>query len=136
MILNIFYKLVVRSQIDTPNNSMPMKTLNFSNKKFALLENSANGKVDTDTIFIYKQKGNLVTADYHGGNIKYGKIIALLNKDKLDMLYQCLTNDNQLKAGKAIANITVTENQKIKLSLDWEWLNANKTSGKSEYIEL
>ena len=79
-----------------------MKTLNFNNKKFALLENSTNGKVDTDTIFIYKQKGNLVTADYHGGSIKYGKIIALLNKDKLDMLYQCLTTDNQLKAVKPL----------------------------------
>ena len=85
--------------IDTPNNSRPMKTLNFNNKKFALLGNSTNGKVDTDTIFIYKQKGNLVTADYHGGSIKYGKIIALLNKDKLDMLYQCLTTDNPAKGG-------------------------------------
>lgn len=113
-----------------------MKPLNFNNKKFALLENSTNGKVDTETIFIYKQKGNLVTAEYHEGRIAYGKIIALLNKDKLDMLYQCMTTDNQLKAGKAIANITLSENQKIKLKLDWEWLNGNKTSGNSEYIEL
>jgi len=89
----------------------------------------------TYPIILYS-KLNLILTVFGLASIKYGKIIALLNKDKLDMLYQCLTTDNQLKAGKAIANITVTENQKIKLSLDWEWLNGNKTSGKSEYIEL
>jgi hypothetical protein len=74
-----------------------MKPLNFNNKKFALLINSTNGKVDTETISVSKQKGNLVTAEYHGRSITYGKIIALLNKDKLDMLYQCLKTDNQIR---------------------------------------
>ncbi|MNR53519.1 hypothetical protein D3C85_1735490 [compost metagenome] len=52
------------------------------------------------------------------------------------MLYQCLTTDNELKAGKAIAQITLTENGKIKLSLDWEWLNNGNEKGKSEYVEV
>jgi len=47
-----------------------------------------------------------------------------------------MTTDNQLKAGKVIAKITLSENQKIKLRFDWKWLNGNRTSGKSEYIEL
>ena len=52
------------------------------------------------------------------------------------MLYQCMTTENQLKAGKVIAKITLSENQKIKLRFDCKWLNGNRTSGKSEYIEL
>ena len=60
----------------------------------------------------------MVTAEYHGGCIAVWKIIALLNKDKLDALYQCMTTDNQLKAGKANAKIILSENQKIKLRLD------------------
>lgn len=113
-----------------------MKHFNFNNKKFALIQNSENGQVNTQTIFEYKQNGNLVTADYFGGTIKYGKIIADLQGDKLSMLYQCLTTDNELKAGKAIAEISVSENEKIKLKLNWEWLTNGNDKGTSEYIEI
>ena len=109
--------------------------INFNNKIFSLLENSSEGKVNTNTIFKYSQVGDLVTADYHGGTIVYGKIIAKLVEDKLEMLYQCLTIDGELKAGKAIAQINFSENGKMKLSLEWEWLGENERSGTSEYIE-
>ena len=59
-----------------------MNNFNFNNKKFALIENSDSGAVAKETIFEYKQEGDLVTADYHGGTIKYGKIIAHLIEDE------------------------------------------------------
>lgn len=113
-----------------------MKNINFNNKKFVLIENSETGEVNSDTVFEYSQKDNLVTADYHGGTVTYGKIIANLKDNKLEMLYQCLTNENQLKAGKATANISFTQDKKIKLQLDWKWINGDCSSGKSEYIEV
>jgi hypothetical protein len=113
-----------------------MNKFNFNNKRFALIQNSDNGQVNTETIFNYKQDDNLVTADYFGGTIRYGKIIAELKGDELNMLYQCLTTDNQLKAGKALAQIALTENGKMKLSLNWEWLTNANDKGKSEYIEI
>ena len=88
-----------------------------------------------ETIFEYKQNGNLVTADYHGGSIVYGKIIAKLNGTQLDMLYQCLTIENELKAGRAVADITFTEHDKLKLRLNWEWLGDKNEKGVSEYLE-
>lgn len=113
-----------------------MEKYNFNNKKFALIENSESGQVNSETVFEYKQNGNLVTADYFGGTIKYGKIIAELKDDELNMLYQCLTTDNLLKAGKAIAKISLNENGKLILSLNWEWLTNGNEKGKSEYIEI
>jgi len=112
-----------------------MTAFNLNNKTFSLLENSENGKVNTDTIFEYSQQGNLVTADYYGGTIKYGKIIGHLHEDRMDMLYQCLTIDNELKAGKALAKITLTTLGKIKMTLEWEWLTGDSHQGTSEYIE-
>ena len=112
-----------------------MTEFDFNNKTFLLVKNTNNGHVNSETVFKYKQDGNLVTADYFGGSIKYGKIIADLQGDKLNMLYQCLTTDNELKAGKAIAIITLTEQGKIKLSLNWQWLTNEKERGQSEYIE-
>ncbi|MDN3674352.1 hypothetical protein QWY99_14935 [Flavobacterium branchiarum] len=113
-----------------------MDKYNFNNKKFALIENSESGQVNSETVFEYNQNGNLVTADYFGGTIKYGKIIAELKDDELNMLYQCLTTDNLLKAGKAIAKISLNENGKLKLSLNWEWLTNRNEKGQSEYIEI
>lgn len=113
-----------------------MIEFNFHNKTFFLLENSKSGKVNTDTIFNYQQKEHIVTADYSGGTIKYGKIIATLDKDILDMLYQCVTTENELKVGKAIAKISLTKENKIHLKLNWQWLNGNNEKGVSEYIEV
>ncbi|WP_298904539.1 n-acetylglutamate synthase [uncultured Psychroserpens sp.] len=112
-----------------------MATIDFNNKTFSLIDNSENGKVNADTIFEYKQQGHVVTADYYGGTVTYGKIIAILKDDILDMRYQCITSDNQLKTGKAIATISTLENGKIKLALNWEWLDDSNAKGTSVYLE-
>ena len=91
-----------------------MSEFNFNNKIFYLLENSESGKVNSDTVFKYQQKDNVITADYYGGTIKYGKIIATLENNQLNMLYQCVTDEGQLKAGKALATVSFTESQKIR----------------------
>ncbi|WP_298782225.1 hypothetical protein [uncultured Polaribacter sp.] len=112
-----------------------MTEFNFNNKTFYLLENSKNGKVNSETIFNYKQQGNIVTAEYTGGTIKYGKIIAILDTDILNMMYQCVTSENKLKAGKAIAKVSYTKENKILLKLNWQWLNGSQEKGVSEYLE-
>ena len=112
-----------------------MSNYNFNDKTFVLVTNSASGKVSTETIFKYQQVGNLVTADYAGGTINYGKILAILQGDVLEMLYHCLTTDDQLKAGKAIAKITLDDGR-MKLSLNWEWLVSGSDKGRSEYLEV
>lgn len=112
-----------------------MNEINFNNKTFSLVENSEKGKANAETIFEYKQNGDLVTADYYGGNIRYGKIIAVLKGMQLSMLYQCLTSTNELIAGKAIAEISVTDDKRIKLKLNWEWFDNMNEKGVSEYIE-
>lgn len=112
-----------------------MKDFNFNNKTFSLISNSEEGKVNAETIFEYKQKDNLITADYYGGIIQYGKIIGILKESKINMLYQCLTINNELKAGKAIAEVSFTDDEKIKLKLNWEWLDGKGEKGVSEYLE-
>ena len=113
-----------------------MKPFDFNKKKFSLIENTESVKVNSDTVFEFYQKDDLVTANYFGGTIKYGKIIALLNGNKLNMIYQCVTTDNELKAGKAIADVSLNESEKIKLNLRWEWLNKANEKGTSEYLEI
>jgi len=86
---------------------------------------------------IFDKKGKVVTAGYQGGNITHGKIIAkLIAEDELEMLYQCLTIEEELKAGKANAKIKYDEDGKIRLNLNWEWLDGSDQKGTSEYVEV
>ncbi|MDI9311179.1 MAG: hypothetical protein QM535_13310 [Limnohabitans sp.] len=113
-----------------------MNPTNFNNKVFVLLHNTANGTTNEETKFYYKQTDDLVTADFYGGTVKYGKIIAIHKGDNLEMVYQMLTSTNELKSGKAIANIVFNENEKIELHLNWEWLTTSENKGNSIYKEI
>ena len=112
-----------------------MSQINLNNKTFVLLENSENGQVNKETLFEYKQEANLVTAEYSGGSILKGAIIGRLQGSELSMLYHCITSSNDLKAGKAIAQVSTNIDGKIELRLKWEWLTSDER-GESLYIEL
>jgi len=111
--------------------------MNFDGKTFGLLSNSEEGEVSTETLFHYKQEGDLVTADYSGGTIRHGKIIAKQNKRcDLEMVYNCLTNDGELRSGKAYAKVSINSGEKIQLDLDWKWLEGEREKGTSIYTEI
>jgi len=50
------------------------------------------------------------------------------------MLYHCITTSNELKAGKATAQLTTNSDGRIELHLQWEWLTS-EGAGKSVYVE-
>jgi len=114
-----------------------MPSFDLNNRKFQLLQNSDHGAVSDQTSFLYKQEGNLITADYSGGGVKAGKIIAAFrSEDLLEMRYQCVMDDRTLKAGKAMAKVILNDKSLIELHLDWEWLDDGDEKGKSVYVEL
>ncbi len=110
--------------------------MNLNNKKFVTAENK-NGLSSDETIFHYFQNGTTITANYKGGAIKEGLIIGKqIQNAEIELLYQCLTTEGQLKAGEAKGSIVKTPNGKLKLNFDWTWLNGDLSGGKSEYIEI
>ena len=114
-----------------------MKKITLNNKKFTTVNNSKGGAASSQTTFHYRQKGKVVTAGYQGGNITHGKIIAkLIDDDTLEMLYQCLTTDEELKAGKAIAKMELDDEGLIRLKLNWEWMDDSGQKGTSEFVEV
>jgi hypothetical protein len=113
-----------------------MLSFNLNQKTFVLVQNSEKGQVDFETLFEYKQLNSRVSAIYSGGSISYGTIIGHLKGAELKLLYQCMTNTQQLKAGKATALVSTTTTGKLKLSLNWQWLHGGKEKGTSEYIEI
>ncbi len=51
--------------------------INYNNKIFCSIKSTANGDVDSKTVFNYHQTGNIVSATYSGGKIVSGHLIAI-----------------------------------------------------------
>ncbi|MFY0600119.1 MAG: n-acetylglutamate synthase [Cyclobacteriaceae bacterium] len=110
---------------------------NLNNKKFQLLENAKSGEVSGDTTFLFSQEGNIIEAKYHGGSITKGQILGLLDNSNhtIAMSYHCVTDQNEIKVGKALANISYDTSKRIHLKLDWEWVSGAEGKGSSHYVE-
>ncbi len=55
--------------------------INYDNKTFRSVSNTDNGEVSGDTVFEYHQDGDLVWAEYSGGEIVRGNLIAKILED-------------------------------------------------------
>lgn len=110
--------------------------MDLNDKKFITIENE-KGLSTNDTIFHYFQIGNLITGKYKGGAIQEGFIVGKqLDNNKIELLFQCLTKEGELKAGESKGVVSVTKDNKLKLQFDWNWLCGDLSGGKSEYLEI
>lgn len=114
-----------------------MNKINYDNKKFASIENSETGEVSSDTIFHYRQKGVLVWAEYAGGEIIFGTLIAkVLENSALEMRYQHLNKLGELMTGKCVSTPEILADGRIRLYEKWQWTSGDLSSGESIIEEL
>ena len=110
--------------------------MNLNDRKFITIENKS-GLSSNETIFHYFQNGNTITGKYKGGAILEGFIVGKqTDTSQIELLFQCLTEDDELKVGKSNGVISQNQNGKLELKFDWNWLNGDLSGGKSEYIEI
>lgn len=111
--------------------------MNYNNKKFRVFKNSENGETTTETIFEYKQNGNILTSEYSGGQIIKGHLIGLVDdKGKIEMSYHQVNTKGELMTGICFSEPKLTANGKIKLYENWKWTSGDKSSGTSVLIEI
>lgn len=114
-----------------------MSAINYNQKQFCTINNSDNGEVNNQTIFSYFQKGSLVWADYSGGGIITGHLIAIADPDgNLDMSYHHINDKNEIMTGICRSTPEVLNNGKLRLHEEWEWTCKDKSKGKSTIEEL
>ncbi len=106
--------------------------INYNNKKFRPLSNTDNGETSNDTLFHYKQVGNILTSEYAGGKIKYGHLIGLVDNDgNIEMRYHQVNEKGELMTGICISRPEILSTGKIRLHENWEWTSGDKSKGRS-----
>ena len=62
--------------------------INYNDKLFKPVNTTENSETSNETIFKYKQRGNILTAEYEGGKIVYGHLLGLVDHEgNIEMRY-------------------------------------------------
>jgi len=110
---------------------------NLEGKKFVPLSNSSAGEVGKGTVFEYHQDGDLVWADYSGGEIVSGHLIAkVLTDGSLDMRYHHVNKSGEIMLGKCVSTPEVLADGRLKFNENWQWLCGDHSTGYSEIVEV
>lgn len=112
-------------------------TINYHDKVFKPVSTSENGEVDTETIFHYQQKDDIVSCTYSGHKIKFGQLIAVVDeKGTLDMRYHQINNYGELMTGICRSTPEILANGKIRLHEQWKWTSGDFSEGTSILEEI
>ena len=106
--------------------------IDYHNKTFRPVVNAANGEVSGDTVFHYKQLGNIVTADYSGGSIRLGHLVALVDAEGcLDMRYHQVNLRGELHTGICHSVPELLPDGRLRLHESWQWTSGDGSRGES-----
>ncbi|MGB5420172.1 n-acetylglutamate synthase [Algibacter sp.] len=111
--------------------------VNYNNKRFKPISSSENSETTSDTIFLYKQNGNILTSAYTGGNIIEGHLIGLVDSNGIiNMRYHQINKNGDLMTGICVSKPKINPNGKITLYESWEWTSGDKSKGTSILEEI
>lgn len=111
--------------------------INYNNKSFKVQQNSENGESSTDTIFLYKQEGNILSSTYKGGLIKFGQLIGLVEDSGIiNMRYHQINLNNEIMTGICVSKPEILQNGKIRLYEEWQWTSGDNSKGISIIEEI
>lgn len=111
--------------------------MNLNNKYFKPITKSNNSDTDDTTIFHYRQIGDIVWATYSGNKIRFGTLTGyFLSKNHFKFNYQQIDNENNIKTGKCISDISVSKDGTLKIIENWEWTCGNFNKGQSIIVQL
>lgn len=111
--------------------------MNYHNKRFRPVQNSANAETSEETVFLYQQDGDLLHCSYQGGQIKKGHLLGRVAEDgAIEMVYHQVNLDGELKTGICQSIPEVLPNGKIRLHETWQWTSGDCSTGKSVLEEL
>lgn len=114
-----------------------MNEINYDKRRFSSVKTSETGEVSSETIFYYHQKDDLVWAEYSGGAVRFGNLIAKVLPDfSLEMRYQHLNAAGELMTGKCFSKPELLPDGRLRLYEKWQWTNGALSAGESVVEEI
>ena len=106
--------------------------IDYNNKVFRPVANTENGETSNETVFHYRQSGNVLTSAYSGGKIVQGHLIGLVDAaGNINMRYHQVNVHGELMTGICTSVPELLPNGKIRLHETWEWTSGDRSKGNS-----
>ena len=111
--------------------------INYHNRQFRAVTNSASGQVNAETMFHYTQHGNQLRATYQGGEIDFGYMLGIVNDDNsLDFTYHHIDREGKLKSGHCHSIAELLADGRVRLHETWQWDFGGIGNGQSIVEEV
>jgi hypothetical protein len=112
-------------------------TINYNNRIFRSVENSKTGEVSSETTFHYHQENDIVWAEYSGGAIVHGQLIAkVLSDNSIEMRYQHINKSGELMTGECVSTPEILADGRVRLHENWRWTCGDRSTGESIVEEI
>ncbi len=109
----------------------------YDGRRFRSVENSETGEVGPETVFIYGQDGDVVSATYRGGGVRSGVLIATADGGgNLDARYAHVNAAGELMTGECRTTPKVLPDGRLRLHEEWRWTSGEGSSGWSVVEEI
>lgn len=109
----------------------------YEGRIFRSVSNSRFGEVSEETIFHYHQDQDIVWAEYSGGVILRGMLIARMDAEGiLDLRFQHINNEGDLRTGIVRSTPEILADGRYRLYERWQWTSGNHPSGESIVEEI
>jgi len=109
----------------------------YDERFFAPVSNSATGEVGSETVFHYRQRGEVVWATYEGGEVAFGTLTAKVLEDgSLDMRYAHVNRRGELMTGRCRSTPEPLPDGRLRLHERWQWTSGDHSAGESVVEEV
>lgn len=111
--------------------------INYNNKKFEVVSSSINSETTSNTVFVYKQIGNIVTCTYKGDTIIEGHLLGLVaDGGTINIRYHQINIKGKLTTGICTSTPKINAEGSLTLHESWQWTSGDKSSGSSILQEI
>ncbi len=105
--------------------------------KMNVVKTAENGVVNHETIFVFSQKGDVISAEYSGGKIRQGFLVGkFLAENQLTFSYCQIQLDGKLDNGLSTCELSRNENGKVTLTEHFEWKSRPGEFGTNIFQEI
>jgi len=109
----------------------------YNGKIFTTVNNTENGEVSDKTKFFYHQDGEIVWAEYSGGDIAKGFLIGKADEDgRLEFSYQHINTHSKIRIGVCKSSPEKLSDGRLRLNESWQLLNGDCSKGTSILEEV
>lgn len=114
-----------------------MSTINYDNRVFSSVCAIGGGELRTSTLFVCRQRGDVVWATYAGGRVVHGTLLArVLSDGSLDARYQHLDCHGEFASGRSRSTPELTCDGRLRLREAWQWNGHDRATGTVVLEEL